>query len=209
MSDNSPTSGASARQATIHRATKETDISLSLTIDGSGESTIDTGVPFFDHMLTLLARHALIDLEVNVKGDIEVDYHHTVEDTGIVLGQAYAQALGDKAGLRRYGHAYLPMDETLVRVALDFSGRPLLVFRTPADLPVITMAAGDFPAQLTEEFFRGFAQHAALTLHAEVLYTRETHHMIEALFKCLAKALDLACQRDPRVRGVPSTKGSL
>jgi imidazoleglycerol-phosphate dehydratase len=198
-----------SRQAVIKRRTKETDIQLTLKVDGSGRSRIDTGIPFFDHMLTLLAKHSLFDLDLQVKGDLEVDFHHTVEDTGIVLGQALKQALGDMKGIRRYGFAYLPMDETLVRVVLDFSGRPHVVFRVPKNIPLIRLKAGDFPAQLTEEFLRGLAQHAGLTLHAEVLYTSETHHLIEAIFKGLAKAIDMACQRDPRVKGVPSTKGML
>jgi imidazoleglycerol-phosphate dehydratase len=197
------------RAATIHRKTKETDIRLKLNVDGSGQSKIKTGIPFFDHMLTLLAKHALLDLDLTVKGDLEVDFHHTVEDTGIALGQALSEALGNKAGIRRYGFAYLPMDETLARVALDFSGRPMVVFRVPKNAPLIRLKAGDFPAQLTEEFLRGLAQQAGLTLHAEVFYTGETHHLIEAVFKGLAKALDMAMQKDPRVKGIPSTKGRL
>lgn len=197
------------RTATIHRKTGETDITLKLNVDGSGKSTIKTGIPFFDHMLTLLAKHSLFDLDLKVKGDIEVDFHHTVEDTGIAFGQALHKALGDKKGIRRYGFFYLPMDETLVRVALDFSGRPLVVFRVPAGLEMIRLRAGDFPAQLTEEFLRGLAQHSGMTLHAEVLYTSETHHLIEGVFKGLAKALDIAVQRDSRVKGIPSTKGLL
>jgi len=197
------------RRATIVRKTAETDIRIKLDIDGSGKSNIFTGIPFFDHMLTLLAKHALIDLDLKVKGDIEVDFHHTVEDTGIALGQAIYQALGDRVGMRRYGFFLLPMDETLVRVALDFSGRPLVVFKVPKNAPLIRLRAGDFPAQLTEEFLRGLAQHAGFTLHVEVLYTSEVHHLIEGVFKGLAKSLDAAFQRDPRVKGVPSTKGSL
>jgi imidazoleglycerol-phosphate dehydratase len=198
-----------ARRATLRRKTAETEIALSLRLDGSGRSKIATGIPFFDHMLTLLAKHALFDLDLVVKGDLEVDFHHTVEDTGIALGQALHQALGDKRGIRRYGFAYLPMDETLARVALDFSGRPLVVFRVPKGLAMIKLRAGDFPAQLTEEFLRGLATQAGLTLHAEVFYTGEVHHLIEAVFKATAKALDMACQRDPRVKGVPSSKGTL
>ena len=198
-----------ARRAALQRKTAETDIRLSVNLDGSGKAKIATGIPFFDHMLTLLAKHSLIDLDLTVKGDIEVDFHHTVEDTGIALGQAINKALGDRIGLRRYGFFLLPMDETLVRVALDFSGRPLVIFKVPKSVPLIRLKAGDFPAQLTEEFLRGLAQHAGLTLHVEVLYTSETHHLIEGVFKGLAKALDMALQRDPRVKGVPSTKGSL
>jgi imidazoleglycerol-phosphate dehydratase len=197
------------RQAQILRKTGETDISVKLTVDGGGSSRIATGIPFFDHMLTLFAKHALFDLEAKVKGDVEVDFHHTVEDTGIVLGQALARALGDKKGLVRYGNFHLPMDETLVRVALDFSGRPLLVWRAPKSINLNRLKAGDFPAQLTVEFLRAFAQEAGLTLHVEVLYSDETHHLIEAVFKGLARALEQAVRRDPRVKGVPSTKGLL
>jgi imidazoleglycerol-phosphate dehydratase len=197
------------RQAQIVRKTGETDIAVKLTVDGGGSSRLATGIPFFDHMLTLFAKHALFDLEAKVKGDVEVDFHHTVEDTGIVLGQALARALGDKKGLVRYGNFHLPMDETLVRVALDFSGRPLLVWRTPKGINLNRLKAGDFPAQLTVEFLRAFAQEAGLTLHVEVLYSDETHHLIEAVFKGLARALEQAVRRDPRVKGVPSTKGVL
>jgi imidazoleglycerol-phosphate dehydratase len=200
---------STTRRARIHRTTGETDIDLKLVVDGSGSSRIATGIPFFDHMLTLFAKHALFDLEVRAKGDVQVDFHHTVEDTGIVLGQAIAKALGDKKGLVRYGNFHLPMDETLVRVALDFSGRPLLVWRAPKNLNLNRLKAGDFPAQLTVEFLRAFAQEAGLTLHVEVLYSDETHHLIEAVFKGLARALEQAVRRDPRVKGIPSTKGML
>jgi imidazoleglycerol-phosphate dehydratase len=197
------------RTARIDRATGETDISVRLVVDGTGRSKIATGIPFFDHMLTLFAKHALFDLDVRAKGDTQVDFHHTVEDTGIVLGQALAKALGDKKGIVRYGHFLLPMDETLVRVALDFSSRPLLVFRAPKSISLIRLKAGDFPAQLAVEFLRAFAQEAGLTLHAEVLYSSETHHLIEAVFKGLARAIEQAVRRDPRVKGIPSTKGLL
>lgn len=193
------------RQALIERRTSETNIALELQIDGRGDSTIHTKIPFFDHMLSLFARHSLVDLKVNADGDIDVDFHHTVEDTGIALGQAFARALGEKRGLRRYGWAYLPMDETLTRVALDFSGRPYLEFRAPAGVGAI----GNFSFQLVEEFLRGFAVHAGINLHVEVLYGRDPHHMAESIFKGLAKAVDAACQIDPRVQGVPSTKGVL
>jgi len=193
------------RSATIHRKTGETDIQIALTIDGRGSSSITTKIPFFDHMLTLFARHSLADLNVKADGDIEVDFHHTVEDTGIALGQAFAKALGDKRGLRRYGWTYLPMDETLARVVVDFSGRPYLEFRAPERVPSIN----GFPFQLVEEFLRAFSVHAGCNLHAEILYGRDAHHMAEAIFKGLAKAVDAACQLDPRVEGVPSTKGSL
>jgi imidazoleglycerol-phosphate dehydratase len=197
------------RHAKIHRKTGETDIFVKLAVDGSGASRIATGIPFFDHMLTLFAKHALFDLNVGAKGDVRVDFHHTVEDTGIVLGQALAKALGDKKGLVRYGNFHLPMDETLVRVALDFSGRPLLVWRAPKGLNLNRLKAGDFPAQLVVEFLRAFAQEAGLTLHVEVLYSSETHHLVEAVFKGLARALEQAVRRDPRVKGIPSTKGTL
>ena len=197
------------RHAQIVRKTGETDIAIKIAIDGSGASTVKTGIPFFDHMLTLFAKHALFDLDVRAKGDTEVDFHHTVEDVGIVLGQVVAKALGDKKGMVRYGNFHLPMDETLVRVALDFSGRPLLVWRLPRGMNLNRLKAGDFPAQLTVEFLRGFVQQAGLTLHVEVLYSDETHHLIEAVFKGLARALEQAVRRDPRVKGIPSTKGML
>ena len=194
-----------ARSAQIHRKTGETDIRIALTIEGRGTSTIATKIPFFDHMLTLFARHSLVDLDVNADGDIDVDFHHTVEDTGIALGQAFAKALGDKAGIRRYGFAYLPMDETLARVVVDFSGRPFLEYRAPQGVASI----GGFPFQLVEEFLRAFSVHAGCNLHAEILYGRDAHHMAEAIFKGLAKAVDAAAQIDPRVTGIPSTKGTL
>ncbi len=200
-----------ARQAYVERRTGETQITIDLTIDGEGRSRVETGLPFFDHMLTLLARHGLLDLTVHAEGDLAVDSHHTVEDVGITLGQAFARALGDKRGIARYGHAYVPMDETLVRVVVDFSGRPFLEYRLPAGIgPAAALLSGrDFPLQLVEEFLRGFAVHAGANLHAEVLYGRDAHHFAEAVFKGLAKAVDAACRLDPRVTGVPSTKGSL
>lgn len=193
------------RKATIERKTAETQISITLDIDGSGKSEIHTGIPFFDHMLTLLAKHSLCDLTIRAIGDIEVDYHHTVEDVGIVLGQCFKQALGDKAGIVRYGSAMLPMDETLARVVIDFSGRPFLEHRVPAKVEAIR----DFPFQLVEEFMRGFANNAAVNLHTEILYGRDAHHMAEALFKGLARAADAATRIDPRVTGIPSTKDVL
>ena len=193
------------RSAQIHRKTGETDIRIALTIEGSGKSTIATKIPFFDHMLTLFARHSLMDLEVQADGDIEVDFHHSVEDTGIALGQAFAKALGDKSGIRRYGFAYLPMDETLARVVVDFSGRPFLEYRVPQSVASI----GGFAFQLVEEFMRAFSVHAGCNLHIEILYGRDAHHMAEAIFKGLAKVTDAACQIDPRVTGIPSTKGTL
>ncbi len=194
------------RHAKIDRQTTETKIVLDLVIDGQGASSINTKIPFFDHMLTLFARHSLCDLSIQADGDIEVDLHHTVEDTGIALGQAFTKALGDKRGIRRYGHAYLPMDETLARVVVDFSGRPFLDYRAPTGVATIGTA---FSFTLIEEFLRAFSIHAAINLHAEILYGRDAHHMAEAIFKGLAKAVDQACQIDPRVSGVPSTKGTL
>ncbi|MEA3207758.1 MAG: imidazoleglycerol-phosphate dehydratase [Chthoniobacter sp.] len=196
---------SAGRRAQVERNTSETRIQLDLTIDGRGESSIATKIPFFDHMLTLFARHSLCDLTLQADGDIEVDLHHTVEDTGIALGQAFTRALGDKRGIRRYGCAYLPMDETLARVVIDFSGRPFLAYRAPEGVASI----GAFSFTLLEEFLRAFSTHAATNLHVELLYGRDAHHMAEAVFKGLAKAVDQACQLDPRVQGVPSTKGVL
>ncbi len=193
------------RSATIERNTHETKIRATLRLDGAGQSSIHTKIPFFDHMLTLFSKHGLIDLDLHCDGDIEVDFHHTVEDTGIVLGQALLKALGDKKGIRRYGHAYVPMDETLARAVVDFSGRPFLEFRAPSGVGSIN----GFPFQLVEEFLRGFSVHAAMNLHVEILYGRDAHHMAEAVFKALSRAIDAAVQIDPRVQGVPSTKGVL
>lgn len=199
------------RQARIERRTGETQIVLDLAIDGSGRAEVETGLPFFDHMLTLFARHSLTDLTVKAEGDLAVDSHHTVEDVGITLGQAFARALGDKRGVARYGHAYLPMDETLARVVVDFSGRPFLEYRLPVPLESTAglMSGKDFSLQLVEEFLRGFSVHAGCNLHVEILYGRDAHHFAEAVFKGLAKAVDQACRLDPRVVGIPSTKGSL
>ena len=193
------------RTARVERVTGETDITVELCIDGRGKAAIATKIPFFDHMLTLFARHSLVNLTVEADGDIEVDFHHTVEDTGIALGQAFTKALGDKRGLRRYGWSMLPMDETLARVVVDFSGRPFLEYRAPQGVASI----GAFAFQLVEEFLRAFSVHAGANLHAEILYGRDAHHMAEAIFKGLAKAVDQACQVDPRVEGIPSTKGTL
>ncbi|MEM7384068.1 MAG: imidazoleglycerol-phosphate dehydratase HisB [Verrucomicrobiota bacterium] len=194
-----------ARTAQIERNTAETRISMSLDVDGTGKGTIDTGIPFLDHMLTLFSRHGMVDLEVKATGDIDVDYHHTVEDTGIVLGQCLAQALGEKRGIHRYGWAYLPMDETLARVVVDLSGRSFLEYRAPTQTDPIR----DFPFQLVEEFMRGLTNHLAANVHIEILYGRDSHHMAEAIFKGLARALDQACQLDTR-RGdqLPTTKES-
>ncbi|MGJ8671531.1 imidazoleglycerol-phosphate dehydratase HisB [Rubritalea sp.] len=190
------------RTASQKRDTAETKIQLSLNIDGSGESKIDTGIPFFDHMLTAFSRHGLIDLDVTVDGDIEVDYHHTVEDTAIVIGECLKEALGDKKGITRYGHSYLPMDETLSRVVVDLSNRPHLEFKFPAGTP----DAQNFQFTLVEEFFRAIASNLRANIHAEVLYGRDGHHIAESLFKGLARALRAAMEKDPRVTGIPSTK---
>ncbi len=193
------------RTAQLRRDTTETQIELSVNLDGRGTSAVATGVGFFDHMLTLLARHSLIDLTVKAAGDLHVDAHHTVEDVGICYGKALAQALGDKAGVRRYGSATLPMDETLVTAALDLSGRPLLVWS--ADVPPELL--GNFNAPLAEEFWRAVASSAALTLHVVCHDGRNTHHIVEGIFKAAARALRAAVELDPRSPGIPSTKGVL
>ena len=199
------------RTANIQRVTGETQIKLGLGIDGAGKADVQTGLPFFDHMLTLLAKHSLCDLTVQATGDLEVDAHHLVEDIGIVLGQAFVQALGDKRGIRRYGWALVPMDETLAqcRIALDFSGRPYLVFTAKNWKQIANVELGKFRVGLVREFLQGFANEARCNLHVDVLRGDEPHHVVEAIFKALAKALDNACQRDPRVKSVPSTKGKL
>ncbi len=193
------------RTARIERVTRETDITIDLVLDGRGQATVNTQIPFFDHMLQLFARHSLIDLTAVAEGDIAVDFHHTVEDVGISLGQAFTRALGEKRGIRRYGAAYVPMDETLVRVVVDLSGRPFLNFIQPERVQPIGM----FSFSLVEEFLRAFSNNAGINLHAEILYGRDQHHMAEAVIKGLARAMDEATQIDPRVEGVPSTKGSL
>ncbi len=193
------------RTAQRSRSTAETRIELELDLDGEGQSEIATGIAFFDHMLTLFSRHGLIDLDLNADGDLEVDFHHTVEDTGIVLGDAMRDALGDKQGIRRYGCCYLPMDETLARVVVDLSNRPHLEFRAPADTP----SAPNFPFTLVEEFCRALASNLRANIHVELLYGRDGHHIAEAIFKGLARALREASERDPRVKGIPSTKEAL
>jgi imidazoleglycerol-phosphate dehydratase len=203
-----------SRHAVIERKTGETQIAVDLNIDGSGRADIATGIPFFDHMLTLLAKHSLCDLSLKCNGDLEIDFHHTVEDCGLALGQAFSKALGDKRGIRRYGWAVVPMDEARVAVTLDFSGRPVLVYEADRLMEVggavIGRTAGDrFTPQLVEEYLRAFANSAAMNLHVVVEAGRDAHHMIEGIFKALAKALDAACTLDPRVQGVPSTKGVL
>lgn len=192
------------REAEIQRETYETNIKAGINLDGEGKSTVETGIGFFDHMLELFAKHASLDLRLNVKGDLDVDAHHSVEDTGIVLGQALARALGDKAGIRRYGCAYVPMDEALVRCVLDISGRGFLVY----DAPEMRANPG-MDVMLAEEFFRAFAINAGITLHITVLYGRNPHHMLEGAFKALGRALRQAAEKDDRVKGIPSTKGLL
>jgi imidazoleglycerol-phosphate dehydratase len=217
------------RRAEICRETKETRIRLVLSIDGAGKASIRTGIPFFDHMLTLFTRHAVVDLKLRCQGDLDVDAHHTVEDCGIALGQAFSGALGDKKGIRRYGagfdprnpftgEAYVPMDECLARCVIDFSGRPCLVWRGLNALAYRSISKAEktqdmssaFRFGLAREFFQGFANEALCNLHLELLYGDEPHHIVEALFKAFAKAVDAACQRDPRIAGrLPTTKGKL
>ncbi len=198
MSDN-------IRAAQIARTTNETDIALSFAVDGTGESRQDSGVPFLDHMLDLFTRHGHFDLTVKAKGDIEIDYHHTVEDIGICLGQALREALGDKKGIKRYGNAFVPMDDALAQVVIDISNRPHLEYRAAYPSPVV----GQFPTELVHEFLWKFALEARINLHVILHYGHNTHHMIEAIFKALGRALDEATTIDPRVKGVPSTKGVL
>jgi imidazoleglycerol-phosphate dehydratase len=217
------------RQAQLRRNTRETRITLKLEIDGQGQSSVQTGIAFFDHMLTLFAKHSVVNLRLRCQGDLEVDAHHTVEDCGIALGQAFREALGDKTGIRRYGtgfdprnpftgEAHVPMDECLARCVVDFSGRPYLVWRGLDKLTFkrITNAektqdmSSAFRFGLAREFFQGFANEARCNLHLELLYGEEPHHVVEVLFKAFAKAVDFACQRDPRIAGqLPSTKGAL
>lgn len=217
------------RQALIKRVTKETRIAVKLNLDGKGRASVRTGIPFFDHMLTLFARHAVMDLTLRCAGDLEVDAHHTVEDCGIALGQAFAQALGDKRGIRRYGagfhpgnpftgEAYVPMDECLARCVIDFGGRAHLVWRGLNEFAYRKLAKSEklqdmssaFRFGLAREFFQGFTNEARCNLHLELLYGDEPHHIVEALFKAFARAVDVACQRDPRLTGIiPSTKGKL
>ena len=193
------------RTATLKRTTKETDIEISLDIDGAGEANVGSGIGFFDHMLILFAKHGLFSLTVKAQGDLVIDGHHTVEDIGIVLGQALAKAAGDKAGIRRYGHVYVPMDEALVLVVVDFSGRPFLAF----DAELGQGRIGEFDVELTEEFLRAVSVNAGLTLHVKLLAGKNRHHIVEAIFKALGRALSQSLERDPRVQGVPSSKGML
>lgn len=193
------------RQTLKERKTLETSVTVNIDLDGSGQNEIATGVGFFDHMLTLFAKHGFFDLQVKAEGDLEVDSHHTIEDCGIVLGEAIKAAVGDKAGIHRYGNCFIPMDEALVQVVLDFSGRPYLVF--DVDIPKVTL--GNYDTEMTEEFFRAVAVAAGLTLHIRVLYGKNVHHVIEAMFKAFARALSEAVAVDSRVQGVMSSKGAL
>jgi imidazoleglycerol-phosphate dehydratase len=200
-----PARGRAGRRATVARKTKETDIRLELGLDGDGRSGIATGMPFLDHMLELFARHGFFDLTVRAAGDLQVDYHHTVEDVGLVLGQALREALGDKAGIRRFGEATVPLDEALVQTVVDLSGRPFLAYEVKIEQQKI----GAFDVELIHDFLLALSNQAGMNLHVRMLAGRNPHHIVEATFKGFARALDVATQRDPRVRGVLSTKGTL
>ena len=193
------------RTAEVKRDTSETQIRVKLNLDGSGAGKLDTGVPFLDHMLDQVARHGVYDIEISAKGDLHIDAHHTVEDIGIALGQAFARALGDKQGIRRYGHAYVPLDEALTRVVIDLSGRPGLEFK----IDFVRARIGEFDVDLVHEFFQGFINHAQVTLHIDNLKGDNAHHQAETAFKAFGRALRMATELDPRIKGVPSTKGSL
>lgn len=193
------------RTAFVQRNTLETQVSVRVDLDGTGKSKLATGIGFLDHMLDQIARHGLVDIEIEAKGDLHIDAHHTVEDIGITLGQALGQAVGDKKGLRRYGHAYVPLDEALSRAVVDLSGRPGLVFEVPFTRPTI----GEFDVDLVREFFQGLVNHAAITVHIDGLRGDNSHHQAETVFKAFARALRMAVEPDPRASGVPSTKGSL
>jgi len=195
----------SGRTATITRTTKETDVRVRLDLDGSGNGEVQTGVPFLDHMLLLFTKHGIFDLEVRCKGDLEIDPHHSVEDIGICLGMALDKALGEKKGIVRFAHAYYPMDEALARVVVDLSGRPYLVFRVAVERERV----GDLDSELVEEFWKAVVTHARVNLHIELLYGRNAHHIFEAVFKAAARALAQASRTDPRIVGIPSTKGVL
>ncbi|MBI5784691.1 MAG: imidazoleglycerol-phosphate dehydratase HisB [Rhodocyclales bacterium] len=193
------------RSAEVQRNTLETRIRVKLDLDGSGKSRLATGVGFFDHMLDQIARHGMLDLEVEAQGDLHIDAHHTVEDVGITIGQALARAVGDKKGVRRYGHAYVPLDEALSRVVVDLSGRPGLVF----EVPFVRGTVGEFDVDLVREFFQGLVNHAAITVHVDALRGDNAHHQAETVFKAFGRALRMAVEADPRASGIPSTKGSL
>jgi len=197
---------AMARSAKVTRNTKETQITVSVNLDGNGEARLETGLPFLEHMLDQVARHGLIDIEIVAKGDLHIDAHHTVEDVGIAFGQAFAKAVGDKQGIRRYGHAYVPLDEALSRVVVDLSGRPGLEYRV--EYP--RARVGEFDIDLIHEFFQGFVNHALVTLHVDALSGKNAHHIAETVFKAFGRALRMALEADPRMAGVvPSTKGTL
>jgi imidazoleglycerol-phosphate dehydratase len=193
------------RQAQVNRNTLETQISVTLNLEGSGRSKLETQVPFLDHMLDQVARHGVLDLEVQARGDLHIDAHHTVEDIGITVGQAFSKAIGDKAGIRRYGHAYVPLDEALSRVVIDLSGRPGLEF----NVEFVRARIGEFDVDLVHEFFQGFVNHAHVTLHVDNLRGANAHHQAETVFKAFGRALRMAVELDPRIGGVPSTKGTL
>ena len=193
------------RTARVSRDTKESSVLIELNLDGSGENEISTGVPFYDHMLSQLSKHGLFDLKVVTKGDVKVDEHHTIEDTALALGQAFSEALGDKTSIRRYGDATVPLDDVLVRAAVDLSGRPYLVHKEPEMAPMI----GSYDTTLNKHIWESFINQAKITLHVEVLDGRNAHHIVEAQFKAVARALRVACEVDPRATGVPSTKGTL
>jgi imidazoleglycerol-phosphate dehydratase len=195
----------SSRQASVVRNTRETQIQVELDLDGRGQATLQTGIPFFDHMLDQVVRHGALDLKIHAQGDLDIDDHHTVEDVGISLGQAFAQAIGDKAGIQRYGHAYVPLDEALSRVVIDLSGRPGLFYRV--DYPRARI--GQFDVDLFREFFQGFVNHAQVTLHIDNLQGINAHHVAETVFKAFGRALRMACLPDERMSGIPSTKGAL
>jgi imidazoleglycerol-phosphate dehydratase len=201
-----PSSSPNDRVANVRRDTAETQIAVRINLDGNGTASLSTGIGFFDHMLDQIARHGLIDLDIQATGDLHIDGHHTVEDVGITLGQAFAQAVGDKKGIRRYGHAYVPLDEALSRVVIDFSGRPGLHMRVPFKSGMV----GGFDTQLAFEFFQGFVNHAGVTLHIDNLHGENAHHQAETVFKAFARALRMALERDARMGDlIPSTKGSL
>ena len=197
------------RRGGIKRETRETSIQVQLTLDGTGKSSVRTGLPFLDHMLTLFAKHGLFDLDIRAKGDLEIDVHHTNEDVGIALGQAFTKALGGKSGITRFGTAYVPMEEALVRVVLDISGRPLLQVTYPERARPLQASGGSYTQHDAEHFLESFVRESRITLHVTVLSGDDFHHLWEAVFKALGRALDAATQRDSRVRGVPSTKGRL
>ena len=204
--DSTMTAKQSNRIANVHRKTKETDISVDLNLDGSGSCQLNTGIPFFEHMLEQIARHGMVDLKIEASGDLHIDAHHTVEDVGITLGQAISQAIGNKSGIVRYGHAYVPLDEALSRSVIDFSGRPSLEF----DVTFPRARVGDFDVDLVREFFQGLCNHASITLHLTNLSGRNTHHIVESVFKAFSRSFRMAASLDPKSRGViPSTKGSL